>query len=167
MTEDVENIIGISVVLLPIVAYLAYTLYFRIQARMHEFMLTLVVSTMPLGFLLSMFQESPERTSKLELAKILVIGMFPTMLLFGGSIWALSAAQRIKVERTWTRLGMMLVGWLVIPAAVYAIIAIGVVISAEKLDWPVVVILGIAPIPLYLAYRIERACPKRDDSRTH
>jgi len=115
MDEDLGLVISICVVIIPILAYLAYALYFRVQARIHEFMLTLVVSTMPLGLLMMALREV-NRPEAFDRVKAILAGLFPMMMLFGGSLWGLSVARRKNEDATWPRLRMLILGWLITPA---------------------------------------------------
>ena len=155
MNPDLGPIIACCFFIVPILAYLAHALYFRIQARMHEFMLTLVVSTLPLGLILMRMRDIP-RPEPLDLPKGIVAGLFPALMLLSGSIWGLSAARRLQEGRAWVRLGIMVVGWLVFPASIALLIALISFLFGEPAR-PFFIGLASA-IPLYTAYHIERAC---------
>ena len=97
--------------LCPVAFVLLRVLYTQVQAHLLEFMLMLIVSTLPMGVLLNLVARHGAASSY-DVAIAVLWGLFPLFLVFAGSLWALSAAKRLGEERTWHRLGLLLAGWL-------------------------------------------------------
>jgi hypothetical protein len=116
MDNGVGDFIATVISLLPIFGYLGYVLYFRVQARPLEFMLTLIVSSVPIGLLLNANQSVREVRWYVDFEKIILIGAFPALIIFGESLWGLSAAKRLNVQGTWRRLALLVLGWLILPS---------------------------------------------------
>jgi len=141
-------------------------LYTQVQAHLLEFMLILIVSTLPMGVMLNLAAHSGYYSSSNE-ARAVLGGLFPLLLIFAGSLWALSSARRLGEERTWHRLGLLLVGWLIVPSIVCLIIGWLALIACildffllprpeELSPWLVWLLPGSAP--LFMAIAIERKC---------
>jgi hypothetical protein len=182
MSDELKTLLGI-VSLIPILAYLVVTLHSRVQARTLEFMLALIVATMPMGILLNAAKEAQELRTNSQIEKVVFIGLVAALVLFGASLWALSASRRVKETRTFPRLGIMLIGWMTFASLVAPSFFGAYVEKHKKLYetlpiWTRALIAVLALIvglyPLVLAIRMELRCwkvePKPitpDDSHIH
>ena len=161
MNEDWWRLVGVLVLLSPIVFVLLWVLYTQVQVHLLEFMLTLIVSTLPMDLLLASTKDS--RGPDWNEARAALLGFFPMLIIIAGSLWGLSAAKRMKEERTWHRLGLMLLGWTLVPSLACLLVGgIGLILSIfsllnSEMLWAPALLPG--SVPLFVAIAIERRCP--------
>lgn len=128
-------------------AYLIFSLYKRIQANTLEFMLSLISASIPIGLAFKLKVGGMTYESydfKLEFEKAFVLGMLGAVTIFSGSLWALASARRLKLDGTWPRMGVLLVGWSV-TAAVILLLMSAALVAYLKFGWFEVWILRGAP----------------------
>jgi len=154
MLEDEFGVLFFLMLLMPVIWVLIRALYSQVQARILEFMLTLVVATMPIGLMLNVVQSANHLKTRVDWEKSILIGLFPAIILFGGSIWGLSAARRMNEQRTWPRIGFILIGWIAFPSLAIPFVC-GTMFPGSLIFIPGV-FLGI--YPMSIAIRIERKC---------
>lgn len=70
-----------------------------------EVLVTTAVGSIPMGLCLSV------EVDQGEAAIMFILSIFSMFLIFMGSLWGFSAAQRFGEERTFRRLGLMGIGW--------------------------------------------------------
>lgn len=164
MQEDwVWPVVVLVVVLSPLVFVLLRVFYTQVQVHLLEYMLTLIISTLPMGLLLATAKGS---TNPGRSAGAVVLGLFPMLAIIAGSLWGLSAARRMGEERTWPRLGLMLLGWTVLPSLACLLAGgVSLLLSVYELFiygspfpplYPPVLFAGGAP--LFLAMVVECRC---------
>ena len=148
------RLVATIIFLAPIAFVLLRVLYTQVQAHLLEFMLILIVSMLPMGLMLNLVAHSGNYSSN-EVAATVLIGLYPLMVIFAGSLWALSAARRLREERTWPRLGLLLLGWTIVPSLVC--LAIGVFELCMPLEPK---LIGLLPgsVPFFLAALVEHKC---------
>jgi len=105
-SKDLPILIALAVGELAIFLYLTRLLLTRYQIRMHELMLTLVISASPIFFSVAKSVEEGGHSFVIEL-----VAAIPCLFIYGASIWALSAIKVLAIEGTWPRLKMMFIGW--------------------------------------------------------
>ncbi|MCY3020818.1 MAG: hypothetical protein NTW87_17515 [Planctomycetota bacterium] len=164
MHDDWTPLIVVSVLLLPILLFLGHVLYTQVQAALLEFMLTLIVSTIPLGVLA---RQATMPGHNLEVPNAILAGLFPALIILAGSLWGLSAAKRLGEQRTWHRLGLMVVGWMIAPS--FIAVSVGVICSLggvlrllfdRQTDPWLLLSVFLLPLgaPLVVAEAVERRC---------
>lgn len=119
-------IIFCAIIELTLTVYLIHALYRRIQAGPLEFMLTLVVSTMPITLALKYRIANLDPNSnfyRIDVLRGLVLGCLASISIFGCSIWAMSVARRMNLVRIWPRMILLLIGWSLTPAAAALLLA--------------------------------------------
>ena len=156
---------GVSLLLVVVapLALLIHAFLFRIQMSLLEFMVTMVAGMAAGVILLSAGDDKGVGNGDYALCAIpLVLGLGVTWC---GTLWGLSAARRLGEGRPWPRLGLMALGWLMIPG-VFAlptapIITIALVVG---LGPPLALVLGSwAALGVFaIGVRIEQRALRRE-----
>ena len=128
--------IGLLGIALCAVGLVMHFFFFRTQASLLEVMLTLSVSSIPLGLTARFVQQEAiwfKREEFIQYVGFGCMGFFPMLMIFAGSVWGFSAARRLGERRTWPRLGLMVLGWCLV------------------FGMPLLIVMPIASIPLVLS----------------
>ncbi|HEY3319534.1 MAG TPA: hypothetical protein VGP72_03550 [Planctomycetota bacterium] len=151
------------IVQLPMLVFLITRLYASVQARTLEFLLTLVISTMPVGLCLRAAQmQHSFFLSRVEIERAVAFGLFFAVFLFGGAVWGLSLAGRLGEQRSWRRLGLLALGWMVIPS-MFCLVALPfqilLVVFGEFAPWWLLICCG-GSAPFWVGWKLEKRCEK-------
>ena len=161
MDNDLPLVIIVGLFLLIPLGVVAYFAFFRTQASLLESLVMLIVGILPLGTGLTLLLRAGPDPKSIDLAKTIVGCAFPMILIFGGSVWGLSAAQRLGETDTLRRIMLLAAGWglafalLAIPSAGVTTLA---VLSGVKFLRVATLILWSISILGVPGYCIEQRC---------
>lgn len=116
---------------LALLAMVAMQFYGHVRASLLEFTLTLIAGSVPSGLLMRLAYDGGAFVDLERLPFAVAVALVPFALAILGSAWALPRAEAMGVCSVWRRLGMMLVGWALVPA-VFAF-GFGVCAAAPRL----------------------------------
>lgn len=101
---------------LALLAMVTMQFYGHVRASLLEFMLTLIAGSVPSGLLMRLAYDSGAFVDLDRLPFAVAVALVPFALALLGTAWALPRAEVLGVRSVWLRLGMMLVGWALVPA---------------------------------------------------
>jgi hypothetical protein len=106
----------LAIVLIIVTAVGLRSFFLTTRWRLSEFMFVMIVISMITGLIFRSFSESGELTGASALVMACAASacaMFPVLV---AAWWALHTAERLEVEKTWQRIGLILLGLLFLPA---------------------------------------------------
>ena len=112
---------------------------FRVQASLLEFMFLMIACGVPWGCMAKMIADDHHEWDGPKLFAALFFSLVSVLPLLGGAAWGLNAAKRLGEQRTFLRLGLMvlgsglIVGLLVLPVAGIATLALFVPDDRERI----------------------------------
>ena len=161
MDSDLPPVIITGIFLLIPLGVVAHSAFFKTQASLLESLVMLLIGILPLGTGLTLLLRAGPDPKSIDLAKTLVGCAFPMILIFGGSVWGLSAAQRLGETGTLRRMLLLAAGWglafalLALPAAGVTTLA---VLFGEKSFRVATLIMWSVSILGVPGYCIEQHC---------